>query len=268
MPILPTWAATSIASTSPARDKDAWTITKIAALGCATPAACTDSTPNRKFMFAPSVSTEDHVTYFVALGSGDREKPVKQYLASNTIANKFFMLRDKPSDATWLDSETSNCGGTVVCTGLANLLDVTSATPSATDLLTKPKGWYISLAVNNNNTNEQVVTSALTIFGTVTFSTHQAAVVAANACANNLGTTLVYNINYLNGAAAVGTNRAADVAGDGLPPSPVAGLVRLDNGKEVPFCIGCKSNALDAGIPKSTSTFSVPRAVFYYYIQK
>lgn len=240
-----------------------WTITKIASLGCATPAACTDSAPNRKFMFAPSVATTDNVTYYVLLGSGDREKPVKEYIASKNVTNYYFMLKDKPSDTGWLTSQNATCGANVICKD--SLLGIlTSANPTDADLATK-KGWYLGLT-----STEQVVTSSVLIFGVVTFSTHQPAVTSSNACTNNLGTTRVYNVSYLNAASANDTDlRYEDVVGDGLPPSPVGGQVTLDNGQTVPFCIGCsKDSPLEGSPPKALGSVIQPKGRLYWYIQK
>lgn len=240
-----------------------WTITKIASLGCDTPAACTDSVPNRKFMFAPSVATTDNETYYVLLGSGDREKPVKEYVSSKSVTNYFFMLKDKPSDTGWLTSENATCGANVMCKG--SLLGIlTSAKPSDAELAAK-KGWYLGLT-----STEQVVTSSVIIFGVVTFSTHQPAVTAANACTNNLGTTRVYNIGYLNAASANDTDsRYEHLVGDGLPPSPVAGQVTLDNGQTVPFCIGCSKNSpLEGAPPKELGSVIQPKGRLYWYLQK
>ncbi len=243
-------------------DSSAWTITKIASLGCDTPAACTDSVPNRKFMFAPSVATTDNETYHVLLGSGDREKPVKAYVSSGSVSNHFFMLKDKPTDTGWLSSENATCGANVMCKG--SLLGIlTSAKPSDAELGTK-KGWYLGLTAT-----EQVVTSSVIVFGVVTFSTHQPAVTAANACTNNLGTTNVYNIGYLNAASANGTDsRYERLVGDGLPPSPVAGLVTLDNGKTIPFIIGGGKVSLEGAMPKELDLVSRPKGRLYWYLQK
>lgn len=240
-----------------------WSITKIASLGCDTPSTCTDSVANRKFMFAPSVVTTDNVTYSIMLGSGDREKSVKEYIASKNMTNYYFMLRDKPTDATWLSSENATCGANVMCKG--SLLGIlTSATPSDAELVTK-KGWYLGLT-----STEQVVTSSVVIFGVLTFSTHQPAVTAANACTNNLGAARVYNMNYLNAESANKTPlRYQDVTGAGLPPSPVAGRVKLDNGKSVPFCIGCsKESPLEGSPPPDTSWTARPKQRLYWYLQK
>jgi len=240
-----------------------WTITKIAALGCATRGACTDAVSNRKFMFAPSVVTTDNVTYYVMLGSGDREKPVDGYVAAKNVTNYFFAIVDKPSVNTWLSAENATCGANVIC--LSSLLPITSnATPTASDLAAK-KGWYLGLS----NT-EQVVTSALTIFGAVSFSTHQPAVYAPNACTGSLGTTRVYTVNYTDAKSANGTNsRWERVAGDGLPPSPVGGRVKLDSGEVVNFCISCsKDGGIGVREPTGSGGAAPPKGRLYWYIQK
>lgn len=238
-----------------------WTIKKIASLGCDTLSPCT---PNRKFMFAPSVATLDNNTFFVLLGSGDREKPLTYYAAARSVRNHFFMVRDVPSDSLWT-TDTANCGigSTVLCRdSLVPIL--TDATPTAAELAAR-KGWYLGLVAS-----EQVVTSAVTIFGVVTFSTHQPAVARPDSCSANLGTTLVYSVGYLNAVSANGTTSRFDhLSGDGLPPSPVAGQVKLDDGTVVPFCIGCSPKSpLEGKLPKALTTVVQPKNRLYWYIQK
>lgn len=245
-----------------------WTITKIAALGCDGNGSCATGAPNRKIMFAPSVIATDGVptlnsTYVVLLGSGDREKPLNYYAASSSVSNKFFMFSDKPSVAPATFPGAGDCGATIIC--MNSLLAITtSATPSAAELSTK-KGWSLALA-----TTEQVVTSAITVFGVVTFSTHKPAVVTPGSCSSNLGTTQVYNIGYTNAGSANGTvNRFEHVAGDGLPPSPVAGMVTLDNGEVVPFLFGGSAgSALESELPKPLNAVIQPKGRLYWYIQK
>jgi type IV pilus assembly protein PilY1 len=235
-----------------------WTITKIASLGCDTTAICS---PNRKFMFAPDI-VSDNGAYDLLLGSGDREKP----LSNSSISNYFFMVKDKPTDSTWLSAESGNCSGNnVLC--LNSLAGITTTTPSTATLSAK-KGWYLAL-----NANEQVVTSAITIFGVVTFSTHQPTAPQAGVCTSNLGTARVYNISYLDASSENGTQSRFDVlpANIGLPPSPVAGMVTLDGGVNVPFCIGCsKESPLEAKEPTipAGSTLSQPKGRVYWYIQR
>lgn len=257
---------------------DDWTITRIAALGCSTPAGCTDAVANRKFFFAPSVATSDTIsvaqepTFYILVGSGDREKPTTYYASSNSVQNYFYMFKDKPTDSAWFaGANATTCGGNYVCMNPGNqsassLYEITTAaTPTDAQLAGKPLGWALKM-----DPTEQVVTSALTIFGVVTFSTHQPPVTEATACVNSLGTTRVYNISYLNAESANGTGlRYEDVSGDGLPPSPVAGRVQLDDGTEVPFCIGCsKDSPLEGAPPLSLTTFTQPKGRLYWYIEK
>ena len=247
----------SIGADAPAN----WTITKIAALGCDTTASCTS---NRKFMFAPDV-LDNNGEYIVLLGSGDREKPLLYYAGAASVTNYFFMLRDRPTDTTWLSTESTACGSSVLC--LDSLFGITtSANPSQTDLAAK-KGWYLGL-----RSTEQVVTSAITIFGTVTFSTHTPDVPLSGVCTSRLGIARVYNISYLNAATHNGTpDRSANLPPDtGLPPSPVAGMVDL-GGASTPFCIGCAASspieAEEPPIPAGTVP-SQPKGRVYWYIER
>ena len=231
----------------------AWTITKIAALGGS-------GVNNRKFIFAPDL-VDNNGTYSLLLGSGDREKPLSSYTSAAAVQNRFYVVRDNPTDTNWLSSEGSNCGGSVLCE--ASLVAIaSSATPSASDLAAK-KGWYLALA-----STEQVVTSAITVFNTVTFSTHRPTPPVSGAC-TSLGTATVYNLDYNNGATKVGYVRGETILGGGLPPSPVAGMVTLDNGKTVPFIIGANPNsALQGGSPPAPATVLRPKRRVYWKIKK
>lgn len=237
-----------------------WTMTKIAALGCAT--ASSTCNYNRKFMFAPDVLLQNG-TYMLLLGSGDREKP-REY--TSTTSNYFFMLRDRPSDPSWLSTEVGNCGTGVLC--LDSLLPIAGdETPSA-DALGGKKGWYLAL-----NPTEQVVTAAITIYGVVTFSTHEPERASPGMCSANLGLARVYNISYLDASSENGTeDRSEELPPDiGLPPSPVAGLVTLDNGQTVPFCIGCSADSpLEGSEPQVPASVSPaqPKSRVYWYIER
>jgi type IV pilus assembly protein PilY1 len=238
-----------------------WSITKIASLGCATNAGCPT---NRKFMFAPDVLANNG-EYIVLLGSGDREKPLLYYALAASVTNYFFMLRDRPSDSTWLAAESTTCGGAVLC--LDSLLAITtSANPTPTALAAK-KGWYLGL-----RSTEQVVTSAITIFGTVSFSTHTPDVPQVGVCTSRLGIARVYNISYLNAASQNGTpDRSEELPPDtGLPPSPVAGMVDV-NGTDKAFCIGCGStSSIEVEEPPlpAGSVPSQPKGRVYWYIER
>ena len=49
----------------------------------------------------------------------------------------------------------------------------------------------------------------------------------------------------------------------------VAGMITLDNGKIVPFCIGCSKNSpIDGGDPKPLDPVVQPKGRLYWYLQK
>jgi type IV pilus assembly protein PilY1 len=123
---------------------------------------------------------------------------------------------------------------------------------------------------------EQVVTSALTIFGVVSFSTHlpKPVITDPNVCTSDLGTSYSYNILYTNAAAGANAatgasgNRSTEIEGGGLPPSPVGGSVTLDSGETVPFCIGCSDAPLDATDPPAPSWANQPKSRVYWQIEQ
>lgn len=233
-------------------DPTLWVMTRIASLGCGETSSCT---ANRKFMFGPDVLV-DGSTNRLLLGSGDREKPLTNFLNAASVSNYFFMIEDQPANPTWLTDETATCGSAIIC--LDSLAPIAHDSPSPTQaIVDAKKGWYLGLAET-----EQVVTSAITVFGTVTFSTHTPAVAVPGTC-SNLGTAKVYNIGYRN--ASYIDSRYQPVSGGGLSPSPVAGMVTLDDGSTVPFVIGSsKDSALEGSIPSSPSSLAQPKAWVFW----
>jgi type IV pilus assembly protein PilY1 len=237
-----------------------WSMTKLASLGCATPSICS---ANRKFMFSPDVVLQNGI-YTLLLGSGDREKPLVYSTSGsvvNSVSNYFFAVQDKPSASNWLSSEAANCAGTsALCLNSLLATTSTSSAPSTADLAGK-KGWYMAL-----NAKEQVVTSAITIFGVVYFSTHQPTLPSTTTCTANLGSTRLYTVTP--NLSAVTSKLLPPV---GLPPSPVAGRVTLDSGETVAFCIGCSaSSPLQSTQPQAAagSIPAQPKARVYWYIQR
>ncbi|MNZ75201.1 hypothetical protein D3C78_936740 [compost metagenome] len=235
-----------------------WVITKIAKLGG------TD-TDARKFMFGPDVVVESGVHYLM-LGSGDREKPVASFTNATAVQNHFFMIKDQPLNAEWLSSESDTCDAAVFC--MDSLYHIPAAEGAFVQSeLDAAKGWYLQL-----DSSEKVVTSALTIFGTVYFSTHQPATApdpdSEDMCSPSLGDSRSYSINFKN-AEGLNGDRYADLVGDGLPPSPVAGLVTLDDGTTVPFCIGCSAESpLEGGEPPLPPSASQPKARVYWNVEQ
>jgi type IV pilus assembly protein PilY1 len=247
-----------------------WTITPVAALGCDEP-PCEAGTLNRKFLSAPEVVVTQHYNA-VLVGSGDREHPLPTSQAME-VDNAFFMVKDKPADPSWLESERGNCGDEpVICIGAdannSSLLKIEPEGASPTNAeLTAKKGWYLAFGEDTpkvEHHGEQVVTSAVVLGGIVYFSTHTPTLqgsanadtdgdgvpdsvdlcpatpggehVNADGCAEDqtescasLGTTRGYAVNFITGGSPDGTTQRFDeFVGGGLPPSPVGGVVELD----------------------------------------
>lgn len=230
-----------------------WGIAKIASLGCSTMSSCN---ANRKFMFAPEVVLRDGV-YYLQIGSGDREKPLAVYGAATSVSNYFFNIADKPGDATWLAQDECDSDETAC---LSSLLPITSSTPSQTELDSHPRGWYLALA-----SNEQVVTSAVTLFGYSTFNTHTPTSSSNSSC-TSLGTNKSYRISYRDASGEDG-DRYEVLLGGGLSPSPVSGIVQLDpedGGDEIPFV--CTLDCEEAEPTYSSQT--QPKRRVYWNVEK
>jgi type IV pilus assembly protein PilY1 len=202
-----------------------WRATKIAALGCNT-GVCGSGTTPRKFFFPPSVLTikaggAAGSYEAISIVSGDREHPLKSTAsgAAYNTADKFFMLKD---EATAVGSTPSSTPITLSPTTEPNLFDATSTLWDGTK-----NGLYISFL-----TGEKGVNAPLAVNGVVYFATNRP-IDSTVQCAANLGEATAYAVSPFTGAAATNV-----LAGGGIPPGAVAGVVDVD-GKPVPFCIGC-----------------------------
>jgi type IV pilus assembly protein PilY1 len=206
-----------------------WTITHIARTNGA----------GRKFLFAPAaLPGKDRV--FLALGSGDRERPLQtNYPFVEDVRNRFYMFVD-----------TFSTSGTPVDLDGNTMANFTTNTTCSATLGSSLSGWYMDL---NTGRGEQTVTSAAIFGGLIYFSTNRPVQPAAGQCAANLGEARGYAVNLLNASGAVGTealcgaDRSGVFLGGGLPPSPVMGLVPV-GGRQVSIMIG--------GIQRSGGTSS------------
>ena len=244
----------------------AWTIKKIASLGCDTIAPC-DS--NRKFMFAPSLIQELNGSVSLYLGSGDREKPLGGAFFPQTVgvSNYFFKIVDKPGDIAWLTAELVNCGAAIMCMATLESAGSTNGTCGAAEPLTG-KGWKLGL-----RPKEQVVTLAATRFGVTTFSTHIPEVPVNGVCTSKLGTVHVYNLEISTAAPTAGSTCSEVVKGGGLPPPPEKMDVCMDPACEVitSVCIGCSTigpTEVKKNPPPASTLGSNAKRRVYWYIQK
>lgn len=245
----------------------AWSMIKLAALGCDTPAPCT---ANRKFMAGPSVVTEPDGSYSLYLGSGDREKPLGMayFPSTSMVSNYFFKITDKPGDLGWNAPEFDNCGTQAMC--LASLASAgntagnsagNTADSCGAASVPTAKGWALRL-----RPGEQVVTPAATRFGVSTFSTHMPDVPVPNSCGGGLGQVHVYNLDIGTGAPAGGSTCSDRVSGGGLPPAPQKFDLCLDNTCSATraVCIGCSADSAiqpREDVPQGAAAPAVTRSV-------
>jgi len=205
----------------------------------------TTASEQRKFMNAPSVVMLG-TQATVLVGTGDREKPLASGSAA-LVNNRFYGIRDditKTGPTTATKPTLVNGFGTDAALASANqLTNVSTVTTTVDPTTLAPNGWYRNLSTTSTPF-EQVVTTPLTIGGQTYFSTFQpkatSSTTGRNQC-SNLGIGRAYKVDFQTGV--ISPNSAGLYAPDtfssqGIPPSPVGGLVSID-GKTVPFCIGC-----------------------------
>jgi type IV pilus assembly protein PilY1 len=197
-------------------------------------AALAETTSPRKFLNGPEVFTFLGRN-FVAIGSGNRENPLysatRPASAGNGaravsetgcgVSDQFYVVKD--------DTAQPQNGERMSDVRTADLVDISNGTTRPLDDPTV-KGWRLPLGYC-----EKVVNKALAIGGKLFFGTNQALDAAtATPCTNNLGRARIRSIDITMGA-----STSSEVPGGGMPPSPTGGVVQIEGGGKVPFCIGC-----------------------------
>jgi type IV pilus assembly protein PilY1 len=200
------------------------------------------TTTGRKFFYGPDTVVTRAFTALL-LGSGDREKPLL-----GTTQDHFFQVLDRNLGKGAVPSPTTITFGDLVPAGATS--NVSSA------------GCYIAL-----DTGEKVVNAATSIGGNTYFGTNRpssALPAASNSCSANLGVAKSYAMPLFCVAPT-----GSILAGGGLPPSPVAGIVSIGTGnsaRKVAFVIGAP-NPKNSGIEASrvNPVIKVPRSRIYWY---
>ena len=195
----------------------------------------------RKFFFGPDVIVTRAFTALM-VGSGDREKPLL-----STTRDHFFELFDRNLGKGAPASPTTAVFGDLFAAG------ATSNTTGA--------GCYVELEAG-----EKVVNAATSIGGVSFFGTNRPSTGAAEAhsCSANLGVAKTYSMPLF-----CVTPTGSTLAGGGLPPTPVSGIVSIGNGasaRKVVFVIGAP-NPKNSGIEGSrvNPLIKVPRSRIYWY---
>ncbi len=188
----------------------------------------------RKFLFPPALLQITATTVYLAIGTGDREHPLRSHYpfgtegdAASAILNRFYLFKDSLSDVdttTSLDLDSS--------TLMADYTDSNACSNAPITPTSSLKGWYIDLDASGQG--EQVVTSAVIAAGFVFFSTNRPTPPDTTECSTSLGEARGYFLNVFNASGAIGVtgacggSRSSTFVGGGLPPSPVVATVPID----------------------------------------
>lgn len=229
----------------------------MAALGCNT-GTCASGTTPRKFFFPPSVltiKTSGVAGSFdaISLASGDREHALKSTATGSSygVNDRFFMVMDTGT--------TVGVTATVNVTPAADKLFNATSTQYDGSL----NGFYINFA-----TGEKGVNAPLAVNGFIFFATNKPVDQDAT-CKANLGQAKAYAVSPF-----LGTQTSNILAGGGLAPSPVSGLISITNPdgstSEEKFCIGCAMectgstcSALENSPPPVTIPKNMRRTYWY-----
>jgi Tfp pilus tip-associated adhesin PilY1 len=231
----------------------------------------------RKFLYGVDIIPTRNHDLVVAV-SGDREHPL--YTSSTTagtaqnVQNRFYML---------IDRNTGPSAGSTTAINNSNLLNQTDVSAncfdsvnggyeaSATDNAavacsstntkryvfdgrdTNYKGYYFDLAVG-----EKGVNAPLTEAGTVYFATNQPDTrTDSTSCKSGLGRAFAYKVDLFTGS-----RTSTEYSGGGLPPSPISGLVNLND--EIRFFImGGDGDSIYK--PSNGKVISSGRKRMYYF---
>lgn len=187
-----------------ARAPSAWTIDKVATM----------SGNARRFFNTPTVLALENAVY-VALGSGNRERPLEDnYPYLSDIDDRFYVFVDFPG----ISADTVDLDG-------SSLLNVTPGSGTACDAR-GARGWYTSL----DGRGEQVVNPAAIAGGQVFFNTYRPGGASVGMCSRPLGVASGCAVDLFN-PSACDIERCSEIAGGGMPIAPVITTV----------CVGCNA---------------------------
>jgi len=211
-----------------------WTIYTVANLAGGT-------STGRTFFFGPDVIVTRSFTALL-LGSGDREKPLL-----SATQDHFFQIFDR------------NLGKGAVAAGTTPVAWGDLVAAGADSNISSP-GCYVAL-----DQGEKVVNAAASIGGLTYFGTNRpSSAASANTCSANLGIAKTYSMPLFCVAPT-----GSVLAGGGLPPTPVSGIVTVGSGaaaRRVAFVIGApnpKHSAIEGS--RVNPVIKVPRNRVYWY---
>jgi len=225
----------------------------------------------RKFLYGVDVIPIFDGRDLVVAVSGDREHPLYSDDATlgtaQNVQNRFYMLIDVNTSPMEIKTTTIKNDELLDQTDAsANCFDTNSADNAPISCgganteryifdgrITKKRGYFIDLAVG-----EKGVNAPLTEAGTVYFGTNQPDTRTDNtSCKSGLGRAFAYQVDLFSGSRTV-----KEYSGGGLPPSPISGLVNIND--EIRFFImGGDGDSIYK--PSNGKVINSGRKRMYYY---
>lgn len=179
----------------------------------------------RKFLHPPALLQASGGKVYLAIGSGDRERPLLTDYPYTGVINRFYVFMDDVNDNAAYNLDDG--GGKMFDRTSSAGCDAEKVLPSSS-----MKGWFMNLTQNGKG--EQSVGTALIVSGLVTFGTNRPVPATDGSCSTALGEARGYWVNLFNGSGAIGVDgscggdRSSIFLGGGLPVSPVMATVPIN----------------------------------------
>lgn len=193
-------------------DPTEWSLTHIAQSSLATV----------RFFNKPTIGAIQN-RVFVTIGSGDRERPLKQnYPYAANVSNRFYAFIDEPygQPSATVDLDQTGSGDT------RGMLNAATGLANGELLVDLYRGWYLDLP----DRGEQIVNPSAIGGGYVFFNSFQPEGGTRGFC-SDLGKSKAYRVPLFRPREDQGTE-----FGEGVPIPPIIVTVKLDSGE--PSCTG------------------------------
>ena len=201
------------------------------------------SQPYVRFMNKPTIGAIQN-RVFVTIGSGDRERPLKQnYPYRDNVVNRFYTLIDEPYGAAAHPADPVDLDDT---SGERGMLNASAGLTESEILVDSYRGWFLELP----DLGEQVVNPSAIGGGFVFFNSFQPEGGTKGVC-SDLGKSKSYRVPLFRPE-----NDEGKEFGEGVPIPPIIVTVKLNSGEpscrgndcgegEIPneivtVCIGCE----------------------------
>lgn len=202
---------------------------------------------NRRFFYEPDVALikgSDSKLYMnIAIGSGFRAHPNEEVVQDRFYAFRTRDIFGPPTDSSGV---VDYSGITIDESDLVNVSTQSGTADTSGNIAT---GWYFDMP----DTGEKVLSSALTLDSTISFTTYVPAAASTDVCSVSIGSGRVYSVDAIYGdpvkkldpsdPSAVDdliTDRFVTLRTPGIPPR-VSGLIAESNPNAITQLVGLES---------------------------